>query len=75
MSDFIIHNPENYSTRVNIVQTTYGDGAQEWTIINSTSQLISGENNFKFLPPSNLLSTMYFEFEDGELYIYLSSYS
>ena len=75
MSNFTIHNPNNHTTRVNIVQTTYGDNANEWTVIQSSNQLVSGANEFKFSPPSNLLSTLYIDFEDGEIYIYLGSYS
>ena len=75
LSQFVIHNPNNHTTRVNIVQTTYGDNADEWTVIESTNQLVLGANNFHFSPPSNLLATLYFEFEDGEIYIYLGSYS
>ena len=29
MSEFVIHNPENVTTRVNIVQTTSGDDSEE----------------------------------------------
>ena len=75
LSEFIIHNPNNHTTRVNIVQTTYGDSANEWEVVESTNILTTGANNFKFLPPENLLSTLYFEFEDGEINIYLGSYS
>ena len=75
MSTFIIHNPNNHSTRINIVQTTYGDNADEWTIVKSTNQLVAGQNEFEFTPPTNLLSTLYVDFEDGEIYIYLGSYS
>ena len=75
MSNFTIHNPNNHSTRINIVQTTYGDNANEWTVVQSSNQLVPGENEFKFSPPSNLLSTLYVDFEDGEIYIYLGSYS
>ena len=75
MSEFVIHNPQNVSTKVNIVQTTLGSNAQEWTVLESLTQLDPGENNFKFQPPNNLLATMYIEYEDGELYIYLGSYS
>ena len=75
MSTFTIHNPNNHSTRINIVQTTYGDNADEWTIVNSTNQLVAGQNEFEFTPPTNLLSTLYVDFEDGEIYIYLGSYS
>tara|TARA_B100001540_G_scaffold190305_1_gene167691 strand:+ start:15 stop:821 length:807 start_codon:yes stop_codon:yes gene_type:complete len=75
MSEFIIHNPENITTRVNIVQTTSGDDSEEWIILESTNQLVLGENEFKFSPPNNQLSTLYVDFEDGEIYIYLGSYS
>ena len=75
MSTFTIHNPNNHSTRINIVQTTYGDNADEWTIVKSTNQLVAGQNEFEFTPPTNLLSTLYVDFEDGEIYIYLGSYS
>ena len=75
MSEFVIHNPQNASTKVNIVQTTLGSNAQEWTVLESLNQLVPGENNFKFQPPDNLLATLYIEYEDGELYIYLGSYS
>ena len=75
MSEFVIHNPENITTRVNIVQTTSGDNSEEWVILESTNQLIQGENEFKFSPPNNQLSTLYIDFEDGEIYIYLGSYS
>ena len=75
MSIFTIHNPNNHSTRINIVQTTYGDNADEWTIVKSTNQLVAGQNEFEFTPPGNLLSTLYVDFEDGEIYIYLGSYS
>jgi len=52
-----------------------GSNAQEWTVLESSNQLVPGENNFKFQPPDNLLATLYIEYEDGELYIYLGSYS
>ena len=75
MSEFVIHNPENVTTRVNIVQTTSGDDSEEWIILESTNQLLQGENEFRFSPPNNELSTLYVDFEDGEIYIYLGSYS
>ena len=73
--EFVIHNPENVTTRVNIVQTTSGDDSEEWIILESTNQLLQGENEFRFSPPNNELSTLYVDFEDGEIYIYLGSYS
>ncbi|MEC8540804.1 MAG: hypothetical protein VXY53_03095, partial [Candidatus Thermoplasmatota archaeon] len=75
LSEFIIHNPNNHTTRINIIQTTHGDNATEWSVVESTNQLTIGSNIFKFLPPDNLLSTLYFEFEDGEINIHLGSYS
>ena len=75
MSEFVIHNPDNSTTRVNIVQTTSGENAEEWSIIESVSELTPGENRFSFSPPESLLSTMYIDYEDGEIYIYLGSYS
>ena len=75
MSEFVIHNPDNSTTRVNIVQTTSGENAEEWSIIESVNELMPGENRFSFSPPESLLSTMYIDYEDGEIYIYLGSYS
>ena len=74
MADFEIYNPSNESVPVNIVQTTLGDGAQEWTIIESTSSLISGINNFEFNPSNSTFSTMRLDHQDGQVYIYLGSY-
>jgi len=75
MSEFVIHNPVNSTTRVNIVQTTSGDNSDEWVIVESVNEILPGENKFTFTPPDNLLSTMYIDYEDGEVYIYLGSYS
>ena len=75
MSEFVIHNPDNSTTRVNIVQTTSGEDAEDWLIIESVNELMPGENRFNFAPPESLLSTMYIDYEDGEVYIYLGSYS
>ena len=75
MSEFVIHNPDNSTTRVNIVQTTSGENAEDWLIIESVNELMPGENRFSFTPPESLLSTMYIDYEDGEVYIYLGSYS
>jgi hypothetical protein len=75
MSEFVVHNPVNSTTRVNIVQTTSGEDSEEWSVIESVTELQPGENRFNFAPPDNLLSTMYFDYEDGEIYIYLGSYS
>ena len=75
MSEFVIHNPVNSTTRVNIVQTTSGDDSDEWVIVESVNKILPGENKFTFTPPDNLLSTMYIDYEDGEVYIYLGSYS
>ena len=75
MSEFVIHNPVNSTTRVNIVQTTSGEDSEEWSVIESVTEIMPGENRFNFAPPDNLLSTMYIDYEDGEVYIYLGSYS
>ena len=75
MSEFVIHNPVNSTTRVNIVQTTSGEDSEEWSVIESVTEIMPGENRFNFAPPDNLLSTLYIDYEDGEVYIYLGSYS
>ena len=75
MSEFVIHNPVNSTTRVNIVQTTSGEDSDEWLVVESVNEILPGENRFSFTPPDNLLSTMYIDYEDGEVYIYLGSYS
>ncbi len=75
LSEFSIHNHDNNSIRVNIVQTTSGNGSEEWQIESSVTELIQGENKFSFIPPQSILSTMWLNFEDGEVYIYLGSYS
>ena len=75
LSEFTIHNPNNATVGVNIVQTTSGNGSEEWQIISSVTELVGGENEFHFSPPESILSTMWFNFEDGEIYIYLGSYS
>ena len=75
MSEFVIHNPVNSTTRVNIVQTTSGEDSDEWLVVESVNEILPGENRFSFIPPDNLLSTMYIDYEDGEVYIYLGSYS
>ena len=75
LSEFTLYNPENVSVSVNIVQTTSGNLSDEWVINTSTTELVMGENEFKFTPPSSIVSTMWLDFEDGEIYIYLGSYS
>ena len=74
MSDFEIFNPSNISIPVNIVQTTLGNDTQEWTIINSTSNLTPGIHNFEFSPSNSTFSTMRLDHQDGQIYIYLGSY-
>ena len=74
MADFDIYNPSNQSIPINIIQTTLGDGAQEWTIIESTSMLEEGINNFEFTPSNSTFSTMRLDHQDGQVYIYLGSY-
>ncbi|MBT4924516.1 MAG: hypothetical protein HON16_02040 [Euryarchaeota archaeon] len=74
MADFDIYNPSNQSIPINIIQTTLGDGAQEWTIVESTSMLEEGNNNFEFTPSNSTFSTMRLDHQDGQVYIYLGSY-
>ncbi len=74
MATFDIFNPSNLSIPVNIVQTTLGDGAEEWSINQSTSVLEKGLNNFEFIPSDSLFSTMRIDHQDGQVYIYLGSY-
>ena len=75
LSEFIFHNPTNETIGVNIVQTTSGNESTDWIILNSTNLLSPGENEFKFTPPNSVVSTLWVDFEDGEVYIYLGSYS
>lgn len=74
MADFEIHNPSNESIPVNIIQTTLGDGAEEWSIVESTAILEQGMNNFEFSPSNSTFSTMRLDHQDGQVYIYLGSY-
>jgi len=74
MADFDIFNPTNDTISVNIVQTTLGDGAEEWSIIESKSILEPGLNHFEFIPSDSLFSTMSIDHQDGQVYIYLGSY-
>ena len=60
---------------MNIVQTTSGNESTDWIIANSTNLLSPGENEFQFIPPNSVVSTLWADFEDGEVYIYLGSYS
>jgi len=75
LSEFVFHNPTNDTIGVNIVQTTSGNESTDWIIDNSTNLLLPGENKFKFTPPNSIVSTLWVDFEDGEVYIYLGSYS
>ena len=75
LSEFILHNPTNETIGVNIVQTTSGNESTDWIIANSTNLLSPGENEFQFIPPNSVVSTLWVDFEDGEVYIYLGSYS
>jgi hypothetical protein len=74
MADFEIYNPSNQSVPINIIQTTLGDGAQEWNIVEATSTIGQGVNNFEFSPSNSTFSTMRIDHQDGQLYIYLGSY-
>jgi len=74
MANFEIYNPSNDSIPINIIQTTLGDGAQEWTLVESTSVLEEGYNNFEFSPSNSTFSTMRLDHQDGQVYIYLGSY-
>ena len=74
MADFEIYNPSNESIPINVIQTTLGDGAQEWTLLESTSTLEQGINNFEFSPSNSTFSTMRLDHQDGQVYIYLGSY-
>lgn len=74
MADFEIYNPSNQSVPVNIIQSTLGEGAQEWEIVESTSSLVEGYNNFEFNPSNSTFSTMRLDHQDGQVYIYLGSY-
>ena len=74
MADFEIYNPSNQSVPINIIQTTLGDGAQEWNILEATSTIGQGVNNFEFSPSNSTFSTMRIDHQDGQLYIYLGSY-
>ena len=74
MADFEIYNPSNQSVPINIIQTTLGDGAQEWNIVEATSTIGQGFNNFEFSPSNSTFSTMRIDHQDGQLYIYLGSY-
>jgi hypothetical protein len=75
LSEFVFHNPTNETIGVNIVQTTSGNESTDWEIVSSTNLLTPGENEFKFTPPNSVVSTLWVDFEDGEVYIYLGSYS
>ena len=75
LSEFTFHNPTNETIGVNIVQTTSGNESTDWIIVDSTNLLSPGENKFKFTPPNSVVSTLWVDFEDGEVYIYLGSYS
>ena len=75
MANFSIYNPENTSIPVNIVQTTSGENISEWEILQTSNTLEYGFNQFDFAPPSSKVSTMWIDFDDGELYIFLGSYS
>ena len=57
------------------IRDSSGEDAEDWLIIESVNELMPGENRFNFAPPESLLSTMYIDYEDGEVYIYLGSYS
>ena len=75
MANFSIYNPENISIPVNIVQTTSGENISEWGILQTSNSLQYGFNQFDFTPSSSKVSTMWIDFDDGELYIFLGSYS
>ena len=75
MSEFVIHNPDNSTTRVNIVQTTSGENAEEWSIIESVNELTPGENRFSFSPPETCYLQCILIMKTEKVYIYLGSYS
>ena len=71
MSTFSFYNPSNISVPVMVMHE--GSGSQ-WQMINSSSSLVQGLNEFNFSPSNSTFSTMWITHQDGGVIIHLGSY-
>ena len=71
MSTFSFYNPSN--TSIPVMVANEGSGSA-WQILNSSTSLDQGMNEFSFMPSNSTFSTMWISHQDGGVVIHLGSY-
>jgi len=71
MSTFSFYNPSN--TSIPVMVANEGSGSP-WQIINSSTALAQGMNEFSFMPSNSTFATMWISHQDGGVVIHLGSY-
>ena len=71
MSTFSFYNPSNTSIPVRVENE--GSGTP-WQMMNSSTSLEQGINEFSFMPSNSTFSTMWISHQDGGVVIHLGSY-